>query len=230
MSASPIPAGVDVISFDLDDTLWDGTQVIMHAERVMLQWMQEHTPRVIDTLSKEDLRDKKGQFLRANPHLTNKISAARQHFLEHLFAELDYSAPQVKAQECFDAFYEARQQVVLFDDVVETLHALKQHYRLIAITNGNADIEKTGLADFFEFCLQAENFERPKPHQDIFHHALALTQCRAQQVLHVGDHPVHDMQGAYDVGMQTCWLDDNSRQWQQGFEPHLVVSHVRELR
>ncbi len=229
MSNAIIPRDIKVISFDLDDTLWNGTQVIMHAEKTMLQWMQTNTPRVLEVFPKEALRDKKMQFIRDNPHLRNKISAARQHFLEHIFAELDYSVPHKKAQACFEAFYEARQQVVLFDDVLGTLDQLKQAYRLIAITNGNADIEKTGLAHAFEFCLQAENFERPKPHQDIFHHALALTDCHAEEVLHVGDHPVHDMQGAFEVGMHTCWLNDGKRQWDQNFEPDFVIESISGL-
>ena len=73
MSNAIIPRDIKVISFDLDDTLWNGTQVIMHAEKTMLQWMQTNTPRVLEVFPKEALRDKKMQFIRDNPHLRNKI-------------------------------------------------------------------------------------------------------------------------------------------------------------
>lgn len=229
MSKLLIPSDVKVISFDLDDTLWDGMQVIEYAEKVMLNWMQQHTPKVLETLSQQALRDKKIQFIRANPHLVNKISDARRLFLQQLFSEFDYVSAEQLAQACFTEFYEARQQVTLFDHVLDTLDALKQDYRLIAITNGNADIAKTGLSHAFEFCLQAENFDRPKPHADIFEHALERTGVGADQVLHVGDHPVQDMQGAYEVGMKTAWLNDGTRQWQQTFKPHLIIEHVKDL-
>lgn len=229
MSDIAIPQSVKIISFDLDDTLWSGNQVIRHAEQAMLDWMQRNTPQVLSNLSQLQLRDKKNQFIKSNPHLGNKISLARQQFLQALFQEFGYHNSQQLAQACFDAFYEARQNVVLFDDVLETLSALKKVYQLIAITNGNADIHKTGLGHLFEFCLQAESFVRPKPHSDIFHHALERLDCSAQQVLHVGDHPVHDMQGAFDVGMKTVWLQDGTRAWDQVFEPDLIIQHIREL-
>lgn len=229
MSESSIPSGIKLISFDLDDTLWNGTEVILHAENTMLNWMQIHTPKVLEALSQQALRDKKIQFIRANPHLVNKISDARRLFLQQLFSEFNYPSAEQLAQACFTEFYDARQQVTLFEDVLDTLEGLKQDYRLIAITNGNADIEKTGLSHAFEFCLQAENFDRPKPHADIFEHALERTGVDADQVLHVGDHPVQDMQGAYDVGMKTAWLNDGTRQWQQTFKPHLTIKHVKDL-
>jgi len=77
--------------------------------------------------------------------------------------------------------------------------------------------------------LVAEAFSNPKPHRDIFEHALERLECEAKSVLHVGDHPIHDMQGAHEVGMKTCWLDDGSRQWDLPFSAHLVIEHVRDL-
>ena len=229
MSDILIPQGVKVISFDLDDTLWSGHQVILHAEQAMLDWMQANTPLVLSQLSQTQLRDKKIQFIKSHPHLSNKISLARQQFLHVLFAEFGYEQTQQLAQKCFNVFYEARQNVVLFDDVDATLNELKKNYQLIAITNGNADIHKTGLGHIFDFCLQAELFDQPKPHPEIFNHALARLGCSAEQVLHVGDHPVHDMQGAYDVGMKTVWLQDGTRPWAQTFDPDLIIRHIREL-
>ena len=118
---------------------------------------------------------------------------------------------------------------MLFDGVIETLETLKQHYRLIAITNGNADIKLTGLGSYFEFSLNAEDFEKPKPHADIFHAALKQANVSAQECLHIGDHPEHDMLGAHDMGMATCWLKDGKREWNQTFSAHLDIAHVSEL-
>ena len=224
-----IPSAVRVISFDLDDTLWSGSQVIMQAEKMMLSWMHQHTPRVLENLSTEALRNKKIEFIQLNHHLSNKISDARQIFLQQLFSEFDYEQPEKLAQDCFDVFYHARQQVILFDDVLDVLTHLKKEYRLIAITNGNANIEIIGLDHLFEFCLQAEDFDRPKPHRDMFDHALERVGYAAHEVLHVGDHPVQDMQGAYHAGIQTCWLDDRSHQWGQDFTPVMTIQHIREL-
>ncbi|GAA6134542.1 HAD family hydrolase [Oceaniserpentilla sp. 4NH20-0058] len=224
-----MPKGIKVISFDLDDTLWSGPQVIRHAEAVMQNWMAEHTPRVLSQFNGEQFLEKKIQFIKQNPQLKNKISLSRQVFLQQLFSELGYKNAETLSQDCFHAFYHARQNVTLFDDVLSTLDALKQNYRLISITNGNADVQLTPLANAFELSLVAEHFERPKPHDDIFLHALEQLKCEPHEVLHVGDHPVHDVQGAHEIGMKTCWLNDGSRQWTLPFDAHLTISHVREL-
>lgn len=220
---------IQVLSFDLDDTLWDGSAVILNAEQAMLNWMLQHTPDVFETYNKEQLREHKFQFIKRNPHLINKISDARQAYLCELFSQFNYPDYQQKAQDCFQTFYDARQSVVLFDGVIETLETLKQHYRLIAITNGNADIKLTGLGSYFEFSLNAEDFEKPKPHADIFHAALKQANVSAQECLHIGDHPEHDMLGAHDMGMATCWLKDGKREWNQTFSAHLDIAHVSEL-
>ena len=220
---------IQVLSFDLDDTLWDGSAVILHAEQAMLNWMQQHTPDILNTYSKEQLREHKFQFIKRNPQLMNRISEARQAYLSELFSQFKYADHQQKAADCFQTFYNARQQVTLFDGVTEALEKLKQHYRLIAITNGNADIALTGLADYFEFSLNAEDFEQPKPHSDIFHAALKQANITASECLHVGDHPEHDMLGAHKMGMATCWLKDGKRQWNQDFSAHLDIAHVSEL-
>jgi len=229
MGQSIIPQGIEVISFDLDDTLWSGPQIIRHAEQASQNWMREHTPEVFSHFNADQLLEKRIQFLKQNPQLKNQISQSRQLFLQQLFKELELPNPQSKAKACFDVFYQARQNVTLFDGVLETLYELKKQYRLISITNGNADVQQTELADMFELSLIAEDFQRPKPHGDMFEHATASLTCEPQAILHVGDHPVHDMQGAYEMGMYTCWLDDGSRQWNQTFEPDIVVKAIQEL-
>lgn len=229
MSFQRIPNSVRVISFDLDDTLWNSDQVILHAEGVMQEWMATHTPLVNTQLSPDELRTKKFQFIKDHPHLYNRISLARQLFLQSLFADLGYQQANKLAQDCFQAFYHARQQVSLFDDVLETLRELKKQYQIIAMTNGNADVNLTPLKGMFELALVAETFERPKPHDDMFKHVLEVFDVQAEQVLHVGDHPEHDMLGAFEMGMHTCWLKDGSRDWDQPFQAHMTISHIREL-
>ena len=220
---------IKVISFDLDDTLWNGTDVILKAERAMQQWMAKHTQDISKNLSSKEMRDRKISFIKSNPHLHNKISHARQLFLAHLFSEFNYENPEKMAEDCFSEFYLARQQVQLFEGVTNALSLLKKQARLIAITNGNADIKLVGLDEYFEFCLNAEDFEKPKPHGDIFMSALDKVGIQAHECLHVGDHPVHDMQGAFEIGMATCWLKDGTRDWQQDFSPNITIESVQEL-
>ncbi len=220
---------IKLISFDLDDTLWNGHEVLIKAESAMQQWMAKHTPEIQQTLSVQELRAQKMQFIKVNPQLRHQVSLAREQFLSQLFSQFKYPNSQQLAADCFGEFYKARQKVTLFDDIKETLLKLKQQFRIIAITNGNANLAYTELKDVFEFCLHGEDFIAPKPHEDIFIHALTRASVDAQHCLHVGDHPVHDMQGANNVGMKTCWLDDGSRSWELDFKADLTIQHINEL-
>jgi len=219
---------VTVISFDLDDTLWNGTEVLIKAEKAMMEWIAQHTPEVL-ALSREAMRDKKIEFVKSNPHLRYQVSGVRQKFLHVLFDEFNIESAEQRSHQCFDAFYQARQNVSLFDGVEDVLQHLQKDFQLISLTNGNADIELVGLKHFFDLSLNGEDFAKPKPDPEMFEHALKQLQVRPEQVLHVGDHPNHDMLGAFNLGMKTCWLEDGSREWDQAFLPDATIKHVREL-
>ena len=45
------------------------------------------------------------------------------------------------ADPAFAAFLQARQRVTLYDDVVPVLERWSRRFRLVALSNGNADIE-----------------------------------------------------------------------------------------
>ena len=217
---APSLQDIKVISFDLDDTLWNGTQVLIHAEKSMMSWMATHTPKISQPLSSDELRTRKIQFIKNNRHLRYKVSQARLLFLTELFTDFDYPQAQDLANECFDVFYAARQEVTLFADVLEVLAELNKHFKLIAITNGNANLQAVGLDDYFDF---------PKPHGDIFQAALSKAGITSHECLHVGDHPEHDMLGAKEAGIKTCWLEDGRHPWQHDFKANITITHVREL-
>lgn len=220
---------IRLISFDLDDTLWNGTQVIIQAEQAMQDWLSEYAPAVQSRYSRDELRALKFAFARENPQILHKVSAVRRLFLQHLFTQLNYPNPELMAEACFQAFYQARQRVVLFDGVAELLAELKTRYRLAAITNGNADLKQIGLADYFEFSLCAEDYAAPKPAPDLFLAAIQHSQLHPSQILHVGDHPEHDIRGAQKLGFKTCWLNDGRRSLPQDVQPDYEIQHIRHL-
>lgn len=221
---------IRLISFDLDDTLWNGTQVIVQAEQAMQDWLSEYAPAVQRRYSRDELRALKFAFARENPQILHKVSATRRLFLQHLFTQLNYPDPESMAEACFQAFYQARQRVVLFDGAAELLAELKTRYRLAAITNGNADLKQIGLADYFEFSLCAEDYAAPKPAPDLFLAAIQHSQLHPSQILHVGDHPEHDIRGAQQLGFKTCWLNDGRRDLPQGVQPDYEIQHICHLR
>ena len=91
---------------------------------------------------------------------------------------------------------------------------------MVAITNGNVDVEKIGLAKYFSLILKAGPNGYAKPHSDMFDQAQRFLAIDAQEILHVGDHPVSDVQGAINSGFKVCWFNDQ----------HETICDVRKVK
>ncbi|SPY32656.1 pyrimidine 5'-nucleotidase [Pasteurella canis] len=98
------------------------------------------------------------------------------------------------------------------EHVVETLAVLKEHANLGIITNGfttlqRLRLEKTGLADWFEFITISEEVGIAKPDPRIFEHSLNLANVTDRsQVLMIGDNLESDILGGHNAQLDTCWL------------------------
>ena len=194
-----------LICFDLDDTLWPCMPTIEFAEQTLYDWLTEFKPEIVNTYSIDQLRDKRKQLIQLQPELIHDLSAARRVHLKQLATEIGDTDEWVKT--AFDVFYQARQQVTLFDDVLPVLSELKNRYTLVALTNGNAHISKTGLSRFFDFQISAADVQAAKPDPAMFFHAMEKVGVKQAQTLHVGDHPLHDIQGARNAGIDAVLIN-----------------------
>jgi FMN phosphatase YigB (HAD superfamily) len=83
------------------------------------------------------------------------------------------------------------------------------------LSNGNANCLKTiGLAQHFRFHFAAENFPAGQTCAGYVSGCACNTAGVAPcEALHIGDHPVDDMQGAQAVGMKTLWVNFAETPW-----------------
>lgn len=222
---------IQLITFDLDDTLWESRPVLLNAERAMLEWLARERPRLLQKFSPEQLRVFKSQVAERNPELLHRVSALRREALRLAQLEAGYTPEEAAdgADQAFAAFYRARQQVSFYDSVVPTLEALQGRYRLGAVTNGNADLEQIGLMGYFDFALCAEDLGSRKPAPEPFQAALARAGCAPEQAVHVGDHPIDDMEGAHACGFHTVWANFRGLAWPAPWQPDAQIRHWREL-
>jgi putative hydrolase of the HAD superfamily len=222
---------IRVITFDLDNTLWDVEPALLRAEEAQRQWLLEHRPGAVDDVDHDGLWELKKRLWRAHPELAHNVSAMRKLLLRNLQLAAGYGDDEAAAgaEEAFGAFLLERQRVELYSDALEVLQSLAGRYRLGALTNGNADVYKTDAGEYFDFAFLAEEVGASKPAPDMFHAALAKTGVRPEEVLHVGDNPEHDVRGALAVGMRTAWINAGNADWEGDDAPDIVLSHVREL-
>ena len=205
----PVPvldiSRIRAITLDLDDTLWPVWPTIARAEAQLQAWLAEHAPAT--------------HALAAQPGVVRSIRA--QVHIDHVGWAHDMSALRLEAirrtlvragddpalaDGAFEVFYAERQRVSLFDDALPALELLSSQFPLVALSNGNADVELVGLGRFFHASVSARDAGVAKPDGRIFHLGAEAAGVPAAQVLHVGDDAVLDAQGALDAGMQAVWL------------------------
>jgi putative hydrolase of the HAD superfamily len=215
------------ITFDLDDTLWDGGPVLGAAERKFYDWLARRCPDIAETYGEEELRAHRHEFYERLPEMRHDFTYLRKQWLAHLGRAWGYGVSLVEPG--FDVFWEARNAVALFEGVSATLEQLKSTYKVGAITNGNADVRHIGIGHLFDFVVTAAHAGALKPAPDIFHAALERAGAVAAETVHVGDDPVNDMRGAAAVGMRTVWVNPGRVPWPGGVRPDVEVCSVNEL-
>jgi len=206
---------IKLITFDLDNTLWHADPVLIRAEQRLYDWLKSNCPELTDKHSKESMRQFKANVAKANPALKHKVSALRLEAIKLSLQDVGYDekSAMLQAQRAFEVFHWARQQVNFFDHTLHVLNELKKYYRLAALTNGNADVSVIGLDRYFEFSLSAESVGKQKPAPDMFLMALDHANVAAEEVVHIGDHPEHDIMGANRVGFHTIWVNFEAANW-----------------
>ncbi len=212
-----VEQGITAITFDLDDTLWPCEAVITHAEQAYIDWFEQHYPVVTQHNDMAGLREKRRALLQEFPQLANDVTEWRLLGTRRLLEEhgLDVAA----AEQAMDVFLHARQAVEFYDDVMDGLQDLSLHFRLGALTNGNADLQRIGASHLFD-SVQYATLQLPaKPAPDMFLKAFEELGVQPQSVLHVGDNPVTDIEGARRLGCKTAWIDRGTLDYPHDAEP-----------
>lgn len=221
---------VRAICFDLDNTLWDVWPVIVRAEQKMYDFLAQRYPRVVASMTLEMMRAARQQTAAAYPQMAHDFTFLRKQTLRDHAREFGYA--EAMAEEAFDAFIQARNEVDLYPDVLPALEELRGRYRLFTASNGNADLQKIGLEHFFERTIAARHVGALKPDPAIFHKVIEGTDLAASEVVYVGDDPHLDVEGARGAGMQAIWIDRQGAPWPAELAPpaHTIRSLTELLR
>ncbi|MDH3402024.1 MAG: HAD-IA family hydrolase [Acidobacteriota bacterium] len=134
-----------------------------------------------------------------------------RRFLERFCEHLGGPPPsRFAAAELFDRFAAAAAWEV-YPDVRPALAALRRSgLALAVIANWDerlpALLEALGLGDAFATVVTSQGAGVRKPHPLIFQTALGLLDLAPEEVLHVGDRRLEDVEGAQALGMRAVWL------------------------
>ena len=220
---------IKVITFDLDDTLYDNYFVIRAAEQAFLDCLQQ-----LAAIDITEWQHYKQQLLQQDPIRYEDVIVWRQTAAEQLLKAQGLKDADIQniIQQSMQLFVEWRHKIDVPPKNCQFLTELAKHYPLVAISNGNVYPPKIGL-DQFQLILRGGEHGRAKPHPDLFQQTARHFQCTMQQILHVGDNLVTDVQGAIEIGCQAVWINSQQQSLFAFAEattlPTLAVAEVTDL-
>jgi HAD superfamily hydrolase (TIGR01549 family) len=223
-------ARVRAITLDLDDTLWPVWPVIERAEQALAAWLEANAPATAALYATPGaLRKIREAMVDMRPDLLHDLSGLRRESIRHALTQS--GDDPALAELAFDVFFAERQKVELYEDALPTLEFLMRKFPVVAISNGNADIHKTGVGKYFRAAFSAREFGVGKPDARIFHAGAQAAGVRPAEVLHVGDDAHLDVVGALNAGMQAFWLARDGKPWSlpQQPHPHITANSLHKL-
>mgnify|MGYP001377509822 FL=1 len=219
---------IEAITIDLDDTLWDIDPVIERAERILWRWLASNYPRISSIYDQNKILNLRLEIVKDHPDKEFDYRFMRKLILRKIFRDADYE--EDLAEGAFAIFDSERNNVTLYDGALYTLQSLSKKYTLIAVTNGNANLEKIGLRHLFDDVVTAVDVGYAKPDARIFNEAIRKAGTQADKIIHVGDNPEADIIGAANVGLKTVWMNSKSVSWpNDDIQPDLTINRITEL-
>lgn len=218
---------IRAISLDLDDTLWPIEPVILRAEQRLDAWLQQHCPAAAAQFPIAQMRALRDRISAEHPHLSHDFTAQRLLSLRAALEPHGYGEEHVA--DAFAEYFAARNEVDCYPDAVPALERLARRFALVSISNGNADLERIGLARYFKHSISARVVGVAKPHAGIFAAACAQLKLAPEEVMHVGDDPHLDVAGARAAGMRCVWINRNGTAWPPMPPADITVRSLHEL-
>ena len=220
--------GIRTITLDLDDTLWEIAPVIRRAEQCLHDWLAGNYPRVVEMHEPEHIVELRARVVTEFEDRSHDLTFVRRTVLARMGTAAGYGDGFV--DEAFAVFDKERNTVELFPEARSAIESLASRYTLVAVTNGNARLDRIGIDDLFDAFVSARSAGAAKPARTIFDAAVNAGGAEAHETLHVGDHPEIDVHGARSAGLRSVWLNRNGRDWPRDLpQPDGVVRDLEEL-
>jgi putative hydrolase of the HAD superfamily len=195
---------IRAVTLDLDDTLWPFAPVAVQIQEALTGWLAEHAPRTHVRHDPQTLAAELAAIRREHPEIAHDLGAVRREVLRRALAAADEDP--ALAEEAFEVIFAARQRVSLYPDAAAALDRLAARVPLLALTDGNADLERTGVARWFTGLVNAGDVGVTKPDPRMFAAASEHLGVAPAEILHAGDNLELDVAGALAAGFQAAWV------------------------
>ena len=203
---------ITTLSFDLDDTLWDPRPALIAADKAQWLALAQRYPDLTERFTRDQIFVCRKQILTDAPSIVGNVTALRIEVMYRLLLSLDIVPAEAdeSARMAFEAFMAKRNDVILFQETIPMLESVSESYTVVAITNGNADVFKTGIGPYFDLSIRADEAGIAKPDRGIFDLTWEKLGCQPNDVIHIGDSVENDIQGAINAGVTPIWYNPDT--------------------
>ena len=145
------------------------------------------------------------------------FSVCTKEALEYTCDSLGIQLGTLQKQQLFESY----RVLPAFMDTIEALQTLdKQHYQLVAFSNGKADavrdlLDQADILSYFEDIVSVDEIKSFKPDPNVYLHLLTRCNSETTQTWLVSGNPF-DVIGAQSAGLGGIWL---SRDEHATFDP-----------
>jgi putative hydrolase of the HAD superfamily len=217
-----------VVSFDLDETLWEFMPMMDRALAVAVDELRQREPSVgpIEVAELHRVRAEVAE------QMEGTYEELRRESFRRVLAERGAHNPELSSW-MVERWMEARVRTVrLLDDVEPAMDALTARgYLLGAITNGNFPLHRLPLAGRLAFIVHAEHVGEEKPAPAPFARAAELAGIGSERErwVHVGDSVESDVLGAQRFGLRAVWLNRRGLDLPEDVHPDAELRSLERL-
>ncbi len=215
-----------VVSFDLDETLWEFMPMMDGALRRTIARLEERIPALRGALTVEVLHAYRAALDgEAGTYEELRLESFRRALADRGVIEAGLPRWMVDMWMAERVF-----TVELHADVEPEMDRLARAGHVLgAITNGNFPVEKLDVARRFAFVVHAERVGELKPAAAPFLHAAELARGAPERWVHVGDDLDTDVAGAQACGMKAVWINRAGRELPEGYAPDAELPSLEGL-
>ena len=176
---------IEIISFDLVNTLYDNRPVITYAENQSRQFLAKEFAKQGKEYNHEEFVILRNALLAESPLLFENLSLLRQTILKELCEGLGNC--NSIANGAFELFMQARLPKLIPKEIELMLEQLAAKFKLVAVTNGNCDVGKLSMGKYFHNYYSPQQGHRAKPHPQMLKKIISDYSLEPQALLHIGD-------------------------------------------
>ena len=222
---------IKLLSFDLDNTLYDNRPVIKRAEDKNKQYLAQEFARQHIAFNFErfiEIRNELMLLKNQSAHSENweleNLTYLRKKVLEQFCQPLKNSAEIT--EKALQIFLKYRSQVKVPIEILQLLKQLKPHFHLVSVSNGNCDPYQTSMGTYLQKHYAPQHGFRAKPHQQMLQVIKQEFDLTPENILHIGDQVETDGKAAENASCKFFYFSPFEQEQSVSVSCNELIDHL----